>query len=195
MKERWRAENPERQKEVLMRLSRGDSSFTELYDYMKSSWARQTLSLYLKDLVEKHYIKKVIRGKKRLIYSLNRENPKVAALLDRIIIHGRVELKTMSEQEVLDSWIESMKFSLLNVIQIYMTIGKGRKELTSTGTGETVPIETFLAEYMTDLLEVCRYHGEFLAKGIKMGDLDPKLIWEARNELLDGIKRRRSIKT
>ncbi len=190
MSEKWKAENPERQKEILMRLFRGDSSFTELYESLKSGWARQTLSLYLKDLVGKHYIKKVPRGKRK-IYSLERDNPHVNALLDRIIIRERVELKTLSEQEFLDIWIESLKFTLLNIIQCYMQIGEGDKELKSRGTGAMVPIENFLVGYISDLVEVCKYHGEFLAKGIKMGDLDPKMVWEARNELLEGIKRRR----
>ena len=193
MREKWKAGNPERQKEILIRLCRGDSSFTEIYKSLKGGWSRQTLSLYLNDLVEKRDIKKVPRGK-RMIYSLERNSPHVKELLGRIIIHERVELNTLSEQEFIDTWIESMKFSLLNLIQIYMQIGKGVKELRNIDTGVMVPIENFQVEYVSDLVGVCKYYGGHLAEGVKNGVFDSDLVWKARNDLLAGIKRRRLTK-
>ena len=128
MREKWNAGNIDRQKELLIKLSKGDSSFTELYESLKNSWARETLNVYLKDLVRKHYIRKVPRGK-RNIYSLERDHPDVKELLERVDIRELYKIK--SERELIDDWIESMKFSLLNLIQCYMQIGEGVKTLTS----------------------------------------------------------------
>jgi len=191
MGEKWNAGNIDRQKELLIKLSKGDSSFTELYDSLKSGWARETLNVYLKGLVTKKYIKKVPRGKRK-IYSLERGHPYVKELLERVDIRELYKIK--SERELLDDWIESMKFSLLNLIQCYMQIGEDVKKPRSRGTEATVPIENFLAGYLSDLVEICKYYGEFLAVGIEMEDLDPKKVWDARNELLDKIKSKRSIK-
>lgn len=191
MREKWKAGNIDRQKEILIRLSKGDRSFTELYESLKNSWARETLNVYLKSLVRKHYIRKVPRGK-RNIYSLERDHPDVKELLERVDIRELYKIK--SERELIDDWIESMKFSMLNLIQYYMQIGEGVKTLTSRGNGATVPIENFLGDYLSDLVEICKYYGEFLVVGIKMGDLDSKIVWEARNELLEEIKRKRSTK-
>lgn len=192
MRVKWKAGNINRQKELLIKLSKGDRSFTELYESLKNSWARETLNVYLKDLVRKHYIRKVPRGK-RNIYSLERDHPDVKELLERVDIRELYKIK--SERELIDDWIESMKFSLLNLIQCYMQIGEGVKTLTSRGNGAAaIPIENVLGNYLSDLVEICKYYGEFLAEEIKIGDLDPKMVWEARNELLEGIKRRRSIK-
>ncbi len=65
MSEKWKAGNIDRQKELLIKLSKGDSSFTELYESLKNSWARETLNVYLKSLVTKQYIKRSLEGKER----------------------------------------------------------------------------------------------------------------------------------
>ena len=101
---------------------------------------------------------------------------------------GKTELKSLSEKALLDLWIESVKFALLNVFQIYMKMGEGHERLKSRGTGASIPIEKFLNEYIADLVLVCRSYGGFLVEGIKIGNLDPERIWEARNELLEEIK-------
>jgi len=172
MSVKWKAENLDKQKEILIKLSRGDRGFTELYNSLKSSWARETLNVYLKELVRKHYIRKVPRvsGGKRKIYHLERDHPHVKEILERI---GIKELYTIkSEVELLDDWVKSLKFSLINIIQCYMWIGEGFKELSSTGNGATIPIENLLSEHLSDLIETCKYHGEYLAEEIKIGTLD-----------------------
>jgi len=180
---KWNAGNRDRQKELLIKLSKGDRSFTELYVSLKNSWARETLNVYLKGLVREGYIRKVPRGKRK-IYSLERAHPYVIELLERVDIRDLYEI--ISERELIDDWIESMKFSLLNLIQYYIQEGEGVRTLKSWGNGiDTIPIEHYLSGHLSDLVEICKYYGEFLADGIKYGDLNSKIVWEARNEILE----------
>ncbi len=192
MEVKWNAGNLDRQKELLIKLSKGDRSFTELYESLKNSWARETLNVYLKGLVKKGYIRKVPRGKRK-IYALERAHPDVIELLERVDIRDLYEIK--SERELIDDWIESMKLSLLNLIHYYIQEGEDVKTLKSWGNGiGTIPIERFLSAYLSDLVEICKYYGEFLADGIKYGDLDSNIAWEARNEILEEIKSKRYLK-
>ena len=142
MREKWNAGNIDRQKELLIKLSKGDSSFTELYESLKRGWARETLNVYLKSLVRKQYIKRVpkVPGGSRMIYFLVRDHTDVKDILERVDLRELHE--KMSERELLDDWIESMNFSLLNIIQTYMEMGMGEKKLISLGTGARARLET-----------------------------------------------------
>ena len=194
----WKPESRERRNTLLSILLKEDMGFIEILKKIKErtgeKWSTNTLSLYLDSLVENKCIVKVPRGK-REIYRALKVSPEVSALLERrTIISGRIELKSLSEKELLDLWIESLKFVLLNVIQIYMVMGKGSKMLKSRGTGASITPEKLLGEYLSDLVEVCHSYGGFMADGIRVGNLDPDLVWAARNDLLEEIKRKRSTK-
>ena len=191
----WKPDNRERRKAIITILLEDDRSFTEIEKKLERNgekWSPNTLTLYLGGLVKDGCIKKIPRGK-REIYRVLKGNPEVDALLKRLIIlRGAIELPALSEKEYLDVWIESVKFALLNIFQMYMEMGKGDTEKKSMGTGAMVPIEDLLSEHLADLVGVCRFYGVALASGIEGGLLDTEKIWEARNAVLKEIKDKRS---
>lgn len=193
----WKPENRERRKAIISILLEGDKGFSEIHRILtrngkKKGWSPNTLSLYLDGLIEDKCIKKIYRGKRR-IYHILKDSPEVVALLKRLILlRGAIELPALSEQEHLDVWIESVKFALLNIFQMYMEMGMGKTEKKSRGTGAIVPIENLLNEYLTDLVEVCRFYGLALARGIEGGLLDKDKVWDARNDIKKKIERKRS---
>jgi hypothetical protein len=71
-------------------------------------------------------------------------------------------------------------------------MGKGKTEKRSRGTGAIVPIENLLSEHLADLVGVCRFYGVALVKGIEGGLLDTEKVWDARNDILEEIKSKRS---
>jgi len=194
MRKRWNPRDTDKQKELLLKLFKGDKSFTELLKSLRPGWSRQTLSLYLTDLVKKKCISKVrkVPGGKRKIYHLEKDHPFVAEILSRLALGELYPRK--SERELLNDWIEAMKVSLLNIIQIYIYKGKDIKELKSVGNGKIFPIESSLGKSFSDLLEICKYYGEYLAIEIRMGNLDSDIVWKARDEILEDIKRKHSTK-
>ena len=197
MRSKWSADNPDRQKSVLFLMSEGDKSFTDLYKNLHSlaharrakGWARQTLNLYLKELVKKGCVKRVQRGK-REIYSLVKDHPYVMELLGRVRIGGRINLSQLDECDFIEDWINIMKFGLLNIIQDYLTIGRGYYELKKRGDGSILPIEQFIEDHFSDMSEICQFYGAVFAERISRGELDPQKIWDFRNKLLEEIKTR-----
>ena len=195
MRNVWNPVSNEKKKRIILKLFHGDMGFTELWESLRrgtKGMAKQTLNIYLKELRQTGCVKNVQRGRWP-IYSLVREHTYVDDLLKRVGFEELVKIK--SERELLDDWIESMKFSLLNLIQIYMQMGKGIEILTSLGNGAFINLENLRDEYLSDLIEICQYWGDFLADGIKIGNLDPEIVWEVRNEILEEIKSKRSTKT
>lgn len=191
----WKPENRERRNAILIILLEADRSFTEIIKSLKRNGEEQsprTLSLYLDGLIKDGCIEKTPRGK-RQIYHVLKDSPEVAALLKRmIILRGAIELPALNEKEHLDVWIESVKFALLNIFQCYLEMGKGKTEKRSRGTGAIVPIENLLSEQLADLVGVCRFYGVALVKGIEGGLLDTEKVWDARNDILEEIKSKRS---
>ncbi len=169
-------------------------SFTEIKESLKRNGEKQsprTLSLYLDGLTKDGCVEKVPRGK-REIYHVLKDSPEVTALLKRfILLRGAIELPALSEKEHLDDWIGSVKFALLNIFQCYLEMGMGKREKKSRGTGAIVPIENLLNEYLVDLVDVCRFYGTALVRGIEGGLLDTEKIWDARNDILEEIKEKR----
>ncbi len=176
----WKPENRERRKAIISILLESDRSFSELHRILamnEKKWSPNTLSLYLGGLIEDGCIKKVFRGK-REIYHVMKDSPEVVAILKRLILlRGAIELPALNEKEHLGLWIESMNFALLNVFQCYMEMGMGEREKKSEGTGAIVPIENLLNEYLGDLVDVCRFYGTALVRGMAGRLLDTKEIW------------------
>ena len=191
---KWRANDPKKQKAILMKLVERDRSFTELYDILGrgtgKGWARQTLTLYLNKLVQMKCIKKVprVKGGKRKIYSLERDHPYVMELLGRLRIIGTIYLAELDERELLEHWLNSIRFAFVNVVGYYIAVGKGAEEVRSLGDGATLPIEKLLEEYLSDMVEVCQYGGEVLAERIRRGEFDLERVWEERDRLLEKVK-------
>jgi len=176
---KWKPENPEREKEILVWLTTGDQSFTELYNSLKAEssmgWSTQTLTIYLQSLVQKGCIKKVPRGK-REIYQIVRDSPIVSAFLGRVRIKGYIDLEDICEGELLEEWLGSMKFTLVNVVKGYTIMGKGIKELKSIGDGASMPTSKLLEEYISDMLAVTQFYGRILVEGISRERLDPERV-------------------
>ncbi len=190
----WNPASKEKIKRILLKLFHGDMGFTELWESLRrgtKGMAKQTLTLYLDMLLQTERIKHVQRGRWP-IYSLVREHPYVIDLLKRAKIEELVKIK--SERELLDDWIETTKFSLLNIIQVYMLIGESARKTKSSVAGATTPFEKSLDGYFSDLVAICQYWGEFLADGIKIGNLDSEIVWEIRNKILEEIVNKQSTK-
>ncbi len=190
----WEPKSRERRNALLIILLKDDMGFIEIQETLKmhgENWSPNTLTLYLNGLVKDNCIRRVPRGKRKIFHVL-KGHPEVDALLKRLIIlRGAIELPALSEKEHLDIWIESIKFALLNIFQYYMEMGMGEKEKRSRGTGAIIPIENLLSEHLADLVDVCRFYGVALARGIEGGLLDTDKVWDARNDILEEIKERR----
>ena len=176
MSSAWKTENPEREKEILIWLTTGDQSFTELYNSLKAEsslgWSTQTLAVYLQSLVQKGCITKVPRGK-REIYKILPDSPIVSEFLGRLRITGYTDFSQLSEEALLEEWLNSVKFNLFNVVNDYTTMGQGIKMLKSIGDVATLSTEKLLEEYLSDLLAVSQLFGRILVEGISSGRLDP----------------------
>lgn len=121
---------------------------------------------------------KVARGK-REIYRIVRDNPAVSAFLGRVRIKGYLNLNELNEGELLEEWLSSMKFNLINVVRGYTIMGQGIKVLTSIGDGATLPTEKLLDEYLSDMLGLTQFYGRVLMKGVSSGRLDPDKLFGA----------------
>lgn len=191
----WNPNSPERQQQIIRLLEEVDMGFNELLSELnlkmkaleKKQWSRQTLTLYLKALEDKKWI---IHGKKRTPYSLNRRNPEVAEMLgwNRIPpdmrIRSRIELDKLDEEQFIANWLNSVKFSFLNIIQDFMLIGAKGEKLEIAETIE----HRFLPAHTQDLIDVLASYGEKMIARIKLGTFDPNRVWEARNRLLEQIR-------
>lgn len=194
-----KGKNPERRKAILSILLRGDRSFSEIDRDLTvngKKWSPSTLSLYLDGLIEDKCISKISRGK-RPIYHILLDSPEVNSFINRlgigrVIVRGRTELPGLSEAELLDNWIESLKFALLNFFKIYLAIGSGAKGFKSRGDGATVSREKFLDKHFLDLIDLCRVYGGELAKGVEEGRLDRDKVLEAISNIFEEIKRKRT---
>lgn len=178
----WKTDNQDRIKEILVWLTKGDQSFTQLYNSMKAEgsmgWSRQTLNLYLQSLIQEGCVTKVPRGK-REIYRIMRDSPIVSDFLGRVRIKGRINLNELDERELLEDWLSSVKFTLINVVRGYTIMGRGVKVLKSIGDGATLPTEKLLEEYLSDMLAVTHFYGRVLVEGVSSGRLDPDKVLDA----------------
>ena len=187
----WKTDNVERQTMIMMILAEGNKGFDKISKDIKlhsKEWGRQTLNLYLENMIGKGYIKKVRQGKKREIYTLNRENYYVQEMLPRRIVHRRLILEELGEEEFIREWLNSIKFAFLNILQDYMLIGEGKDILKDRGSNEVIPIDHILTSHLSDLLDVVKVYGHLLEKRIKEGNIDPKKVWDVRNKLSEEIK-------
>ncbi len=190
MSSEWNPSNMERQKAILLKLWTGDLSFTELLKSLrrgKMSWSRQTLTVYLQGMMEEGRIKQVPRGKRK-IYAVEKDSPFVAELLGRIKVRGKVELNSLNAREFLAEWLSSLEFAFLNLVPYYIAVGEGVERVKSIAGGASLPMEPFLAEYLSDLVEVCQFHGEVLSERIRRGELEPERMWDAINQLQERIR-------
>jgi len=192
----WTADDPAREAAIIRVLCEGDKGFMEIFNGLKlgkRGWGRQTLNLYLKELTLKGCIRRVRRGK-REIYSLDVNNPYVRKVIGRVRIRGRVELNRLNEGEYVSDWLNSIEFAFLNVMQDYVYIGRGQKQLKSLGDGRTVTVEDVLRSHLSDMVEVARIYGQLLAERIARGELDLEELWRIRDGRLRQIleQRRRS---
>jgi len=187
----WKTDNVERQIIIMSILAEGDKGFNDIFgeiEFHSKEWGRQTLNLYLEYMVNEGYIKKVKQGKKREIYSLNREHYYVQKMLPRRIVHGILNLKELNEEDFVKEWLNSIKFAFLNVLQDYVLIGEGNNILRDIGTGEAIPIDHILTGHLSDLLDAVKFNGHILENRIKEGNMDSKKVWDVRNKLHEEIK-------
>ena len=124
----------------------------------------------------------------RKIYAVERDNPFVGELLGRLRIRGKVELNGLSAGEFLAVWLSSLEFAFLNVISYYIAVGRGVEEVRSIAGGASLPMERLLAVSLSDMVEVCQFHGEVLSERIRRGELEPDRIWDAINQLQERMR-------
>jgi len=187
---RWN-NNPKLEVKIFRRLEDGSKTFGQLLETL--GWGTQTLTNYLKNLGDKGCIERKKRGR-IVFYTLIQSNADVRQMLGwdwlpsaDVRIHKRVELDKLNEEQFIASWLNSIKFTFLNIIQIYMLIGKKTKE-PDKETKSITTMRNFLEGYVSDLADTITFNGEVMAKEIKLGILNPERIWEARNKLLKQIK-------
>ncbi len=101
----------------------------------------------------------------------------------------------LNEVELLNDWIESIKFALLNVFKTYLDIGGGATLFQSIDEGQQfyhVSREIFLDGYFLDLIEVCRVYGGELVMGVEEGRLDREKVLKEIDSIFEEIKIKRS---
>jgi hypothetical protein len=187
----WWNNNPKLEAKIFRRLEDDSKTFGELLEMLR--WGPQTLTNYLKNLTQKGCMEKKKRGRS-VSYTLIRSHPYVRQMLGwdwlpgaDVRIHKRVELDKLNEEQFIACWLHSIKFNFLNIIQAYMLLGKRAKE-SRQETESIKKIRSFLEASVSDLADTASLNGEVMVKEIKLGILNPKRIWEARNKLLKQIK-------
>ena len=182
-RQKWNAKNSSRQQSILRILEEKACNFTELHS--KLGWGKQTLNLYLKELLHKSWVTREKRGRK-VIYSLIDYNSEVQEMLRGrpVIIKGRVQLNSLDEGEYIREWIHTLTFALLNIIKDYLALGKNPQD--------DVKINRYIEAHISDLAEVTKYHGELMTKMIGTGTLDNNRMWKAVDKLQLGIMKDRS---
>jgi hypothetical protein len=188
----WNASKPEREQQILRLLEESDKGFMELLELLKKggrSWARQTLSLYLENLEKKGYIKRNTKGR-RVTNALVRNNPYVARMLGwervpsyTLNIKKRIVLNELDEEGFITEWVNSLEFSFLNILQDFLLIGEAKEDM-----GKKERLQRFLKAHIQDIIDTLTFQGEALVERVKLGKLDPKKVWQARNKLLEKIK-------
>ena len=129
------------------------------------------------------------------VYELNRESDYVQKMLKWKTKYGhvirvgmRTNLHRLNEEKFVSLGFHTIKFAFLNILQDYMTIGKGTKELRRIHNGATQPIEHFLEAHTADMTNISQFYGEVLAKRIQQREPNPKKVRDVRNRLLNEIK-------
>jgi len=121
-------------------------------------------------------------------YALSFSVVVVKKMLPRRIVHHRLNLEELGEEEFIREWLSSIKFAFLNILQDYTWIGEGNNTLRGMGNDVIIPIDHVLTSHLSDLLDVVKFNGHLLEKRIKEGNIDPKKVWDVRNKLLEEIK-------
>ena len=189
---RWWKNDQKRDRKIFRRLENGSKTFGELLKMLR--WGTQTLTNYLKNLTTKGCIEKKKRGRSAL-YTLIRSHPYVRETIGldwppgaAVKICKRVELDKLNEEQFIASWLNSLKFSFLNIIQGYLQLGKKTKEGFNQETESIKKIQDFLEASVSDMADTISFTGEVMAKEISLGILNSDKIWETRNKLLKEIK-------
>lgn len=187
----WWKNSPKFEVKIFRRLEDGSKTFGELLKELRrgpQTCGTQTLTVYLKNLNKRGCVERKKRGR-NVFYTLIRSNPYVRQRLgwdwlpgSDVRIYKRVELNRLDEDQFIASWLNSVKFSLLNIIQAYMLLGERAKE-SSEETGSVKTLRNRLEGYVSDLVGTVTFHGEVMAKEITVGVLNPERIWEVRNKL------------
>jgi len=187
----WWRNNPKLEVKIFRRLEDGSKTFGELLEMLR--WGPQTLTNYLKNLTEKGCIEKKKRGRS-VSYTLIRSHPYVRQILGwdwlpgaDVRVHKRVEMDKLNEEQFIVCWLHSIRFCFLNIIQAYMLLGKRTKE-SNQETESIKKIRSFLEASVSDLADTVSFNGEVMVKEVRLGILDPKKIWEARNKMLKQTK-------
>jgi hypothetical protein len=204
-KSTWKAESPEREQEIFRALEEGNKNFTQLLHELEKihgrRWSRQTLTLYLRTLVKKGCIWREKRGRE-VNYSLVGSNTYVAQMMGRpsrpggplVIVKQRLKMHELNEEGFIDTWISSVKFAMLSLIQDFTFLGEIERKKES-GEMETEEADErgkrlrhFLDAHMSDLTSTNIWHGEVMANEVKNGILKPEKILAVRDLLLRQIR-------
>jgi len=189
---RWWKNDQKRDRKIFRRLEDWSKTFGELQKMLR--WGPQTLTNYLKNLTKDGCIEKKKRGR-RVHYTLIRSHPYVRKTLGWDWLPGadvrvlkRVELDKLNEEEFIASWLNTVKFSFLNIIQGYLLLGQKTKEASNQEAKSIEKVREFLEASVSDLADTISFNGEVMVKEIRRGKLNPDKIWETRNKLLKEIK-------
>ncbi len=189
MKKYWEASDLEKRNKILRLLIEGGKCFNELYEI--AGMGRQTLNIYLKYLVREKYIKRKRKGK-FVFYSLDINHPDVLSLLERERKLNDIDFSSFDATRAryfLTSWLNSLEFAFLNIVQYYIQVGMGGlPELEKITGGPQGPIEQLMQEYIFDMNEVCQLYGELLSKKIQSREIKPEMMLTARHQLLERLK-------
>lgn len=182
---------PEREVKLMTRLEDGSKTFSHLLRELK--WGPQTLNVYLKNLEKKGVVERRKRGK-NVFYTLIRSSPYARQMMGwkwtsdpDVRIIKRIELEELDEEQFITDWLNTMKFSFLNIIKSYVLLGEKTRESNDTKKNN-LNIEHFIRAHISDLEDIVTLYGEKMAEEINVGSLKPKRIMEIHNKLQKQIK-------
>jgi hypothetical protein len=189
---RWWKNDQKRDRKIFRRLEDGSKTFGELLKMLR--WGPQTLTNYLKNLTQKGCVEKKKHGR-CVLYTLIRSNLYVRQTLGwdwlpgaDVRVHKRVELDKLNEEQFIASWLNTVKFSFLNIIQGYLLLGQKTKESSPQEIKSIEKIRDFLEASVSDLADAVSFNGEIMVNEIRCGKLNPDRIWKTRNKLLEEVK-------
>ena len=194
---RWKNTTPKREVALFRLLEQGGRSFTFLFEALK--WGSQTLTFYLETLEGKGYISSKKHGR-NVTYALVKSNPYVAKMLKLsappdhdVRVFNRATLDELDADAFINDWLNSMKFTFVNLLRDYTFLGKKDvEETTKEILRRILQVET------QDLTDIVNAYGQVLTARIQAGTIKLKRIEEfcermqeeVRNQLLKEHKTR-----
>jgi len=164
----WKADDTARRQAILRSLQGGGKGFNRLFEELR--WGKTTLSLYLKALERGHLITSA-KERKRKVYLLNADSPKVKKMLGNIPPPPLVDAATVGEEKFMAAWTQFTFHLLATIMEDCLDLA--REEDPRKASPE------LMEAHIADLNLSIRSLGGTLGMAIKQGRMNPQKVRDA----------------